>query len=90
MKFLKLIAFSLLLLNLSSCAKAKTSKLECKEVKITDSRSRTVCFPKGKICRDPHGIGDGKPIVIDCFTGGSRMCHRKSKIWPECAGGKFL
>lgn len=61
------------------------------DVKPADCREiydgRVICFPEGQVCYDPHGIGDGVPVVIDCYTSGSRMCHPNSDTWPECAGG---
>ncbi|MFT6142198.1 MAG: hypothetical protein ACJAZO_004259 [Myxococcota bacterium] len=48
---------------------------------------RTVCFSVGNVCTDPHGIGDGVPIVVDCWNSGGRMCHPGSDEWPVCAGG---
>jgi hypothetical protein len=61
------------------------------EADIADCREifdgRTICFPEGHTCYDPHGIGDGVPVEIDCHTGGSRMCHPNSELWPDCAGG---
>lgn len=56
------------------------------ECKALDD-GRTACFPLEHVCTDPHGIGDGKPIVVDCWTSGGRMCHPSSEIWPVCAGG---
>ena len=56
---------------------------ECKPL----DDGRTACFPTGHICSDPHGIGDGTPIVVDCWTSGGRMCHPSKEIWPACAGG---
>jgi hypothetical protein len=57
--------------------------VECKPL----DDGRTACFPLGHVCQDPHGIGDGYSIVVDCWTSGGRMCHPASEIWPACAGG---
>lgn len=67
----------------SEAPETPAPKGECKVLED----GRTVCFPPGHVCEDPHGIGDGKPIVVDCWTSGGRMCHPSSEIWPECAGG---
>lgn len=56
---------------------------DCREV----ADGRDICFPFGHVCYDPHGIGDGVPIEIDCWTGGARFCHPNLNEWPECAGG---
>ncbi len=58
-------------------------EVECKAL----DDGRTACFPLGHVCQDPHGIGDGNAIVVDCWTSGGRMCHPGSDIWPVCAGG---
>lgn len=58
----------------------------CKPV-LTPSGEVQACFPVGHICYDPHGIGDGVPVPVDCWQGGSRMCHAGTSLWPECAGG---
>lgn len=48
---------------------------------------RSVCFPIDHACQDPHGIGDGVAIEVDCWTSGGRMCNPSREIWPGCAGG---
>lgn len=60
-----------------------TDVADCREV----FDGRIICFPEDHLCEDPHGIGDGVPVEIPCHTGGSRMCHPNSDVWPECAGG---
>ena len=56
---------------------------ECEEI----PDGRTICFPYGHVCYDPHGIGDGEPIEIDCWTEGSRGCNYTMPGWPGCNGG---
>ena len=58
----------------------------CRVMKVRGDYKK-VCFPEGHVCKDPHGIGDGRPIPTDCFTGGSRGCHRGWPTWPNCNGG---
>jgi len=87
LKKLRFFIFLSFIFSFHSCSNIEP-QLECQNVTVKNVEKK-VCFPKGKICRDPHGIGDGKPLVIDCFNSGSRMCHKNSKMWPECAGGKY-
>ena len=61
----------------------------CKKV-LLNSTYESVCFPIGHTCVDPHGVGDGVPVKIDCFNGGTRSCHSGLKVWPSCAGGKII
>lgn len=61
---------------------------ECRDTSLRGVAGR-VCFPVGHVCRDPHGIGDGVPVAVDCFTGGSRGCNPHREAWPACAGGRF-
>jgi len=62
---------------------------ECKDVEI-ESKTEKVCFPVGHTCYDNHGIGDGVPVKIDCWTGVTRLCNKSSDKWPMCFGGKVL
>ncbi len=48
---------------------------------------RVICFPEGHVCYDPHGIGDGVPVEVDCWGGNGRACHTGLDVWPACAGG---
>ncbi len=61
----------------------EASEAECREM----FDGRTVCFPVGHVCTDPHGIGDGVPVVVDCWGGSGRACHTGLPEWPACAGG---
>ena len=56
---------------------------DCREI----ADGRVICFPEGHVCTDPHGIGDGVPIEVDCWTSGGQLCHPQNDGWPECAGG---
>lgn len=56
---------------------------ECREI----ADGRVICFPVGHVCEDPHGIGDGVPVVVDCWGGSGRACHTGLPSWPACAGG---
>ena len=56
---------------------------ECRDLED----GRTVCFPSDHVCSDPHGIGDGIPVAVDCWTGSGRGCNPSRENWPACAGG---
>jgi len=71
----------------TSASALASSDYECKRVETGILKTQQVCFPIDHQCYDPHGIGDGNPIAVDCWTGGSRACNRGSANWPVCAGG---
>ncbi len=58
------------------------------ECKYDADIEETVCFPKEHKCYDSHGIGNGDPIQIDCFTEVTPSCDPyRTRVWPNCAGG---
>lgn len=81
----------LLALTLSACGKSTPSAEPVPaggdETCQVVADGRNVCFPVGHVCTDPHGIGDGVPIVVDCWTSGGQLCHPGNAEWPVCAGG---
>lgn len=76
--------------NWPACA-GGIETFSCRKVQI-DSAIKKVCFPVGYKCMDLHGIGNGNPIEIDCFTEGTRLCHNGNGNgnWPACAGGRVV
>jgi len=81
----KLLALLILVAATSSYA----ADYECKLIEVNNSNEEQVCFPMGHVCKDPHGIGDGVPIEIDCWTGVTRACNQGSDNWPACMGGIY-
>ncbi|MFK8137203.1 MAG: hypothetical protein AB8E15_02480 [Bdellovibrionales bacterium] len=83
---MKLVFLMISTLLVYSTVNASEVDYSCKSVDKNGARVKA-CFPFGHKCMDLHGIGDGNPIQIDCFSSGTRTCYPDLDNWPKCAGG---